>query len=149
MLCACTTRHHPAGLIPDLNRHFQASFQVAKLLLRGGVAAYTSPGPSPNRCPHAAAAASRVEISLPPSQLDRFVGSYSIATVTIPITRDGEHLMLHLPQQPAIQLLAMSPTQFFVKKPDLVLAFESDSTGRVTALTIQQLETKQRLVRNN
>jgi hypothetical protein len=97
----------------------------------------------------AAAAASRVEIALPASRLDRFIGNYSIGTVTIAISRDGEHLMLHFPQQPAIQLLAMSPTEFFTRKPDLLLAFESDSTGRVTGLTIQQLETKQRFVRSN
>jgi hypothetical protein len=43
----------------------------------------------------------------------------------------------------------MSSTEFFARKPDLLLAFESDSTGRVTGLTIQQLETKQRFVRSN
>jgi hypothetical protein len=43
----------------------------------------------------------------------------------------------------------MSPTEFFVRKPNLVLAFESDSTGRVTGLTVQQLEMKQRFVRSN
>ena len=90
-----------------------------------------------------------VHDSLPASRLDRFVGSYSLGTTTIPITRDGEHLVLHLPQQPVIQLLAMSPTEFFVRKPNLVLAFESDSTGRVTGLTVQQLEMRQRFVRSN
>jgi len=97
----------------------------------------------------AAAAASRVEISLSATQLDRFVGEYSIGATTISITRDAEHLALHLPQQPAIQLLAMSPTQFFVRKPDLVVAFESDSTGHVTGLTLGQGETKNRFVRKN
>jgi hypothetical protein len=68
---------------------------------------------------------------------------------TIPITRDGEHLGLHLPGQPSIPLLAMSPTEFFVRKPELALAFEADSTGRVTGLTIEQGETKHRFVRKN
>jgi hypothetical protein len=104
---------------------------------------------APRVAAQAAAAASRVEISLAASQLDRFIGNYSIGTVTIAISRDGEHLMLHLPQHSAIQLLAMSTTQFFAKKPDLLLAFESDSAGRVTGLTVQQLETKQRFVRSN
>jgi len=104
---------------------------------------------APRVAAHAAAAASRVEISLSATQLDRFAGEYSVGPTTIPITRDGEHLALHLPGQPAIQLLAMSQTEFFVRKPDLALAFETDSTGRVTGLTIEQGEAKQRLVRRN
>jgi len=43
--------------------------------------------------------------------------------------------------------MAMSPTEFFVRTPDLVLSFESDSSGRVTGLSIAQGETKQRLTR--
>jgi hypothetical protein len=61
--------------------------------------------------------------------------------------RDGNHLLIHLPQAPPLQLLAMSPSEFFVKKPDLVVAFETDSGGRVTGLTIAQGEGKQRLSR--
>ena len=97
----------------------------------------------------AAAAAARVEISLPASQIDRFVGEYLLGTTPISITRVGDHLMLHLPQQPAIQLLAMSQTEFFVRKPDLVLAFESDANGVVTGLMLGQGETRQHLTRKN
>lgn len=97
----------------------------------------------------AAAAAARVEIQLPPTQLDRFAADYVLGATTFSITREGDHLMLRVPQQPPIQLLAMSPTEFFVRKPDLVVAFESDSTGRVTALTIGQGESRQRLTRKN
>ena len=97
----------------------------------------------------AAAAAARVEISLPATQLDRFVGDYAIETTTIQITRDGEHLSLHLPQRPAIELLAMSPSEFFARKPDLVATFESDSAGRVTGLALGQGETKNHFIRKN
>jgi uncharacterized protein DUF3471 len=96
-----------------------------------------------------AAMASRKEISLPTSQLDRFIGSYSAGATAIAISRDGDHLMLQVPPQPGVQLLAMTATEFFVRTADLVVSFESDATGRVTGLMIQQGEGKQRLVRRN
>jgi hypothetical protein len=43
----------------------------------------------------------------------------------------------------------MTATEFFVRTADLVVSFESDATGRVTGLMIQQGEAKQRLVRRN
>jgi hypothetical protein len=104
---------------------------------------------APRVAAHAAAVASRVEIALSATQLDRFAGEYAVGATTIPITREGEHLVLHLPGQPGIPLLAMSQTEFFVRKPDLALAFEADSTGRVTGLTIEQGERKQRFVRKD
>ena len=104
---------------------------------------------APRVAAYAAAAASRVEIPLSATQLERFVGEYSVGTTAISIARDGEHLMLHLPGQAAIQLLAMSPTEFFVRKPDLVVAFETDSTDRVTGLAIEQGDAKHRFVRRN
>jgi hypothetical protein len=102
---------------------------------------------APRVAAQAAAAAARVEIELSPAQLDRFTGEYSLGPTTVPVMRDGNHLLIHLPQAPPLQLLAMSPSEFFVKKPDLVVAFETDSAGRVTGLTIAQGEGKQRLSR--
>ena len=102
---------------------------------------------APRVAAQAAAAASRVEIALSPSQLDRFVGEYSLGATTVPVTRDGNHLLIHLPQGAPLQLLAMSPSEFFVRTPDFVVAFETDSTGGVAGLTIAQGETKQRLTR--
>jgi len=102
---------------------------------------------APRVAAQAAAAASRVEIALSAAQLDRFVGDYSLGPTTVPVTRDGDHLLIHLPQASPIQLLAMTATEFFVRKPDLVVAFETDSTGQVTGLTIAQGDNKQRLTR--
>jgi hypothetical protein len=104
---------------------------------------------APRVAAQAAAAAARVEIALPAAQLDRFVGDYSNGPATISIAHEGEHLVLHLPQQQGIQLLAMSATDFFVRKPDLVVAFDADATGRVAALTVGQGETKHRFIRKN
>jgi hypothetical protein len=100
---------------------------------------------APRMAALATAAASRVEIAVPAEQLARFVGEYSIASTTVTVTRDGDHLLLHLPQQPPLQLLAMSPREFFVRKPDLVVGFDVDASGAVTTLTIGQGDAKQRL----
>lgn len=104
---------------------------------------------APRVAAQAAAAASRVEIARPAAQLDRFVGDYSSGPATISIVREGAHLVLHLPQQQGIQLLAMSATDFFVRKPDLVVAFDTDPSGRIAGITVGQGESKQRFIRKN
>lgn len=105
---------------------------------------------APRVAAQAAAAASRVEIALPAAQLDRFVGEYTSGPATISILRDGEHLVLHLPQQQqGMQLLAMSPTEFFVRRPELVVSFETDPAGRVAGLSVGQGETKHPFIRKN
>jgi len=102
---------------------------------------------APQVVAQAAAAASRVEITLSTAQLDPFVGEYTLATTTLTVSRDGDHLLLLLPSQPAIRLLAMSEKEFFVRKPDLVVAFEVDTAGHVVALTLGQGSSKQRLTK--
>jgi Domain of unknown function (DUF3471). len=93
------------------------------------------------------AAASRVEISLPADQLDRFVGRYGRGAAVV--TRDGDHLVATLGGQAKFTLLAMSKTSFFVRRPDLVFTFEIDSTGSVQGLTIAQGDSRQPFPRDN
>jgi hypothetical protein len=106
---------------------------------------------APRRVALAAAAAARVEIALTAAQLDRFVGDYTVGATTATVARDGDHLALTLQQgqqqQPPFKLLASSPTEFFVRKPDLVITFEADANGGVTSLTIGVGDTRQRLTR--
>jgi len=114
--------------VPQLTKHFADEYAPR-------VAAYR------------AAAAARVEIQLPAVQLDRFIGSYGRGAMAV--TRDGEHLVATFQNQTKLTLLAMSQTEFFVRKPDLVVAFELDGAGVVRGLTLAQGEGKQRLVRDN
>jgi hypothetical protein len=93
------------------------------------------------------AAEARVEISLPPTQLDRFVGRYGRGTVAV--TREGEHLVVSLSSQATFTVLAMSQTSFFVRRPDLVFTFDIDASGAVKGMTIAQGENKQRLSRDD
>jgi hypothetical protein len=91
-------------------------------------------------------AASRVEITLPAAQLDRFVGSYGRGAVVV--TREGEQLAVTLARQSKVALLAMSQTSFFVRRPDLVFTFEVDDGSDVKGVTIAQGESKQQLARD-
>ena len=91
------------------------------------------------------AAASRVEIVVPAEQLDRLVGGYGRGALAV--TRDGEHLVAALSTQAKFTLLAMSPTSFFVRRPDLVFTFDVDAAGAIQGVTIAQGESKQRLTR--
>jgi hypothetical protein len=106
---------------------------------------------APRRVALAAAAAARVEIALTAAQLDKFVGDYRAGAATATIARDGDHLTFALQQgqqrQPPFTLLASSSTEFFVRKPDLVITFEADANGGVTSLTIGVGDTRQRLTR--
>jgi hypothetical protein len=106
---------------------------------------------APRRAALAAAAAARVEIALTTAQLERFIGDYTLGAATATIARDGDHLTLRITQQqqqqPPLQLLASSATEFFVRKPDLVITFETDANGGVIALTIGSGDVRQRLTR--
>ena len=122
--------------------HRVSSLDMATLV-KGFVDAFT-----PRAAALAAAAASRVEIALPTAQLDKLVGEYSLnAAATVSITRDGEHLVFATPNGGRLTLLAQSQTQFFVRKPDLVLVFDVDANGVANAVTLVQGEGKQRLTR--
>lgn len=103
---------------------------------------------APRAAALAAAAASRVEIQVPTAQLDKLVGEYSLnAAASLRITREGEHLVLLVPGGGRVELLAQTQTQFFVRKPDLVLAFDVDASGVATAVTLMQGEGKQHLAK--
>jgi hypothetical protein len=96
----------------------------------------------------AIAAASRVEVTVPADKLDRLVGQYFLnAHDTVAITRDGEHVVLSVPGGGRVVLLAQSQTQFFLRKPDLVLVFDVDPQGVATGVTLVQGEGRQHLAK--
>jgi uncharacterized protein DUF3471 len=88
----------------------------------------------------------RVAIALPPAALQRFVGEYSLNPATVlEVTLDGDTLMVRAGKQPAFRLMPASPTTFFVDFTTAVtFEFETDSTGRVTALSLVQYGARQR-----
>lgn len=96
----------------------------------------------------AAAAAARVEITLSPAALQRFVGEYSLTpTVVVAVTLEGNALMLRAGKQLALQLFAQSPTTFFLKAAPVTVEFDTDAAGNVAGLSLVQGATRQRAAR--
>jgi len=81
----------------------------------------------------------RTSIELPRDQLDRLVGSYSLApTANMVITVEGNQLMSRLGPQPVVPLFAESETVFFPRVVDAAIEFELDASGKAAALVLRQ-----------
>ena len=71
--------------------------------------------------------------------LQRYVGVYQLAaTVTISVTRDGEHLFATIPGQPAFELFPEGPNAFFLKVVDAQVTFNVDKDGAPVSLVLHQ-----------
>ena len=92
------------------------------------------------------ARAARVAVDVAPEVLDRLVGEYSLNAATVlVVSREGSRLTIHVGQQPATELLASSPTTFYVAASTGVgFEFSVDSSGAATALTVVQNGLRQR-----
>ena len=97
----------------------------------------------------AAIRAARVEVTLSPEALQRFVGEYTLnPSVTITVTLQGRALMLRVGAQPPIRLFAQSPTTFFVEATtQATFEFDTDAAGNVSGLSLIQGSSRQRAVR--
>jgi pimeloyl-ACP methyl ester carboxylesterase len=80
-----------------------------------------------------------VSLAMPRPELDRFVGEYPLApTFAITITRDDDKLVLQATGQPAGAMSQESATTFAIKPAGVVIEFETDAAGKVTALVLLQ-----------
>jgi len=86
----------------------------------------------------------RTEVSLDPSILDRYVGTYeleatlSMPAFTIAIVRDGASLAADVPGKGRIELFAESESAFFLKVMDAQVVFVSDASDAVAGLVLHQ-----------
>jgi hypothetical protein len=70
---------------------------------------------------------------------DRYVGVYEFAPgATLTFSREGEHAYVQLTGQPKFEIFAESEKAFFLKVVDAQVVFETDATGRATAVTLHQ-----------
>jgi CubicO group peptidase (beta-lactamase class C family) len=88
--------------------------------------------------PLTAPAPARTEIELDPAALDGFVGRYEPGPGSaFEVTREGDALMIQLPNIPRLRLRAESPRVFYVaENTRITVTFDVDSDGRVTGLTL-------------
>lgn len=91
----------------------------------------------------------RKAITVESSVLDGYVGVYDLGEVTLTITRQGSGLMVQQGDSPVrIELLAESPTRFFMKGQDATITFEAGPNGAIDKLVIGtgpgRLEAKKR-----
>lgn len=79
------------------------------------------------------------EAKMSPGTLERYVGFYRFSpNAILTITRDGSQLFAQLTGQPRLAIYPKSPRQFFLKVVAAQLSFETDSQGKVTAVTLHQ-----------
>jgi CubicO group peptidase (beta-lactamase class C family) len=81
----------------------------------------------------------RKEITLPESTLERYVGVYDLVpNFSLTVTREGGKLFVAGTGQPAFEVFAEAPDEFFLKAVDAQLSFVKDATGAVTSLVLHQ-----------
>jgi hypothetical protein len=136
------------GRLIAMRRGPQEVQRVPSLDIARAVASFTA-ADEPRRAAEAAAAASRVEVTLPPSALQRFVGEYALnADVALAVRLDGDRLMILISGQPPVQLFAQSASSFFLKAAgNQQVEFETDASGNATALVLVAGGARQRAVK--
>jgi CubicO group peptidase (beta-lactamase class C family) len=79
------------------------------------------------------------EITLPPTVLDQYVGTYKLAPGTdMTITIEGTQLFIQLTGQPKFPIFPESDTKFFLKVVDATCEFLKDNKGVVTDMVLRQ-----------
>lgn len=79
----------------------------------------------------------REEVTLPRAALERIVGEYALQGDVLKVFLDGDIAKAQLTGQPAIEIFAQSPSQFFLKVVDATLEF-SPAQGTPAAVTLRQ-----------
>jgi outer membrane protein assembly factor BamB len=92
----------------------------------------------------------RVEIAIDPKKLDDYVGEYQITpSMNFKVAREGDGLLLVVPDQGKPPMFASAPDTFFLKAADVVLTFRRDAEGKVDQMTLLQggMEVKMKRVK--
>ena len=82
-------------------------------------------------------------VPLDAAAFDKLTGYYQLPQALRPntvvtISREGEHFFIQLTRQPAREILAESPTSFFMQGLPVKIGFELGPDGKATGLVIHQ-----------
>lgn len=87
------------------------------------------------------------EVKIDLALYDRYAGEYLLGPVVITIFRKGDQLFAQVTGQEALEIFPKSETEFFLKVVKAYLIFESDASGTVTGLILDQGGVKQKAAR--
>jgi D-alanyl-D-alanine carboxypeptidase len=79
----------------------------------------------------------RKQISLDPKLLDRYAGTYEAGPMTITITNEDGHLMFEPKGQRKREVVPSSETEFFMKDPDMSVAFSKIEDGKASEMRLE------------
>ena len=78
--------------------------------------------------------APRADRAIDPKILDSYVGAYQLMFgPVIKVRRDGSRLMAQVADQPSVELVPATETEYFIVEGPVKVVFEKDAAGKVTA----------------
>ena len=105
---------------------FDQRWQVADALVVAGDSAVRSKSP--------VLRASRPEGEVDAKILDSYVGKYEIIpTLPVKVTRSGNRLIAQVADQPPLEMLPISDTEFYIPQGPAEIAFQKGDSGAITA----------------
>ena len=87
-------------------------------------------------------------ITLDPSTLAQYVGSYAAGSLTFTVTLHGDRLYVQLSGQPAVPVYASAKDRFYYRIVEAQISFGRDAAGKVSSLTLHQNGRDLRAVRS-
>jgi len=86
-----------------------------------------------------------IPVNVAPAVFDKLVGKYDMGNSSFfVISRDGDKLILQVPNQPQYQLLPASETEYFMKESSVRVTFKADDTGKADTLILNIDGTEQK-----
>ncbi len=87
----------------------------------------------------AAAAGKSGDVHVDPTRLEGYTGVYELApNFALAVTHDADHLFVQATGQEKAEVFARTQTEFYLKVVDAQITFETDASGRATALVLHQ-----------
>jgi CubicO group peptidase (beta-lactamase class C family) len=78
-----------------------------------------------------------VPVTVAPSVFDKLVGKYDMGNNTLfVVSKEGDKLLLQVPNQPLYQLLPASETEYFFKESSVRVKFKADEAGKIETMIL-------------